>query len=279
MEQANQDYERVAAAIEHLEANRFEQPSLEELADFMELSPAHAQKLFQRWVGVSPKRFLQGLTLEHARDLLGKSRSVLDTSLEVGLSGPSRLHDLFVSIEAMTPGEYARAGRGVEVRWGSSPGPFGQSVIGWTERGVCALSFLSSEDEPLEIITRDWGEATLIEDQDAASAWSERIFSPIEEQPDEPLSMVVKGTNFQLKVWEALLRIPAGQVASYDQVANSIGKPKASRAVGQAIGRNSIAYLIPCHRVLRKDASLSGYRWGGSRKRAILAHEFARANS
>ena len=279
MEQVNQDYERVAAAIEHLQNQRMEQPSLEELADFMELSPAHAQKVFQRWVGVSPKRFLQGLTLEHARDLLGKSRSVLDTSLEVGLSGPSRLHDLFVSIEAMTPGEYARAGRGVEVRWGSTPSPFGEVVVGWTERGVCALSFLASEDEPLEIIQRDWGKATLIEDSHAASTWSERIFSPLEEQPEQPLSMVVKGTNFQLKVWEALLRIPAGQVASYDQVASSIGKPKASRAVGQAIGRNAIAYLIPCHRVLRKDASLSGYRWGGTRKRALLAHEFARANS
>ena len=235
------DYARVEKAIRFLDENAGRQPELREVAEQVGMSEFHCQRLFRRWAGVSPKRFLQFITSKRAGELL-THRSALDASYELGLSSPSRLHDLMVSVNAVTPGEMRSGGAGLEIRWGVHPAPFGDCLIGITDRGVCELTFLSEEELR-------------------------------EGQAGDHVEVLLGGTNFQLQVWRALLEIPTGQVTSYGDIARSIGSPLASRAVGSAVGANRIAYLIPCHRVIRGTSGFGGYRWGMPRKRAMLAWE------
>lgn len=272
----NLDYVRVEKAIHYLEENFRRQPQLEEVARAAGLSEYHFQRLFRRWVGVSPKRFLQVLTAEHARGLLRGQRSVLDAAYEVGLSGGGRLHDLMVAVDAVTPGEVRRLGSGLVVRHGVHPTPFGDALVAVTDRGICGLDFLQEGGEPaaLEELRACWPQATLCEDPETTAPLAERVFHGA--TPGARLPLFLGGTNFQVKVWEALLRIPAGFVVSYGEVAELAGVPGAMRAVGTAVGRNPVAYLIPCHRVIRKSGALGEYRWGTTRKRALLGWEAAR---
>lgn len=277
MNQAAQDYGRVAAAIDYLAAHHHEQPDLGDLAAALGSSEFHLQRLFRRWVGISPKRFLQFLTREHAKTLLRQSRDLLDAAWESGLSGPSRLHDLMVAGEAVTPGEYKRRGEGVTIRYGVHDSPFGAALLGCTERGICTLAFLEGEDPDAAAMLRDmWPGATLRFDPGHTGALAGRIFGAVP-SPGEPLRIWVQGTNFQLKVWEALMRIPPGRILSYEDVAASLGRPGSARAVAGAVARNPVAYLIPCHRVIRANGMTHGYRWGTTRKQAILGWEAARS--
>lgn len=273
----NPDYRRIEQAIAYLEEHATEQPSLEEVAAHIGLSPYHFQRLFKSWAGVSPKRFLQYLTIENAKQLLRDSSSVLDTALDVGLSGPSRLHDLFVSVEAMTPGEFKAQGRDLLIRYGFHATPFGECLLAVTSRGVCSLAFVDPEtrSDALGELQANWQEATLIEDREAGKDAIKAIFGPAHDQSQAPVKVLLRGTNFQVKVWEALLRIPEGSAVTYGALAEAIGRPKAHRAVGTAVGHNPVAYLIPCHRVLRTNGDIGGYHWGTTRKRAILAREAA----
>ncbi|WP_245593592.1 bifunctional transcriptional activator/DNA repair enzyme AdaA [Azospirillum halopraeferens] len=269
----------MAAAIRHVAERWTEQPTLEDLAGLAGMSPFHFQRLFTRWVGISPKRFVQYLTLDGARRLLDDNRSLLDTALDVGLSGPSRLHDLFVACEGMTPGEYKALGDGLTIRWGLHDCPFGRALVGLTARGVCWLSFSDRDDagDALAEFTAAWPAARLVEDAAATAPVAARVFGPAAPAgAGEPLRLLLRGTNFQIKVWEALLRIPEGAVASYEDVARAIGQPTASRAVGAAVGRNPVCVLIPCHRVIQKSGIIHNYRYGVPRKRALLAWEQAR---
>ncbi|MCZ6720895.1 MAG: methylated-DNA--[protein]-cysteine S-methyltransferase [Proteobacteria bacterium] len=270
------DYRRIESAIRYLERNATAQPDLETLARHVGLSEFHFQRLFRRWAGISPKRFLQFLTLSHAKRLLAESHPVLDTAFEAGLSGPGRLHDLFVTYEAMTPGRYKRRGEGLEIVYGFHPSPFGESLLLATEHGVCGLGFTRSEGRA----------ATLAEFK---SRWPCARYRP-EPAKTAPLAadafprrdgsgrlaLSLSGTRFQLKVWEALIRIPAGAVTSYGELARRIGRPGGARAVAGAVAANPISFVIPCHRVIRESGSITGYEWGVPRKRAILAWEAAR---
>ncbi|MBI1206638.1 MAG: methylated-DNA--[protein]-cysteine S-methyltransferase [Azospirillum sp.] len=269
-------YATIAAAIEYLAAHYQDQPSLDDVAAIAGLSPFHFQRVFKRWAGISPKRFAQYLTLGHAKRLLSEHHAVLDTALDVGLSGPSRLHDLFIACEAMTPGEYKACGEGLTIRWGFHDSPFGRALIASTERGVCWFSFVVAGDEvrAFQAFAEEWSLARLVEDPSATAAAAARAFEPLDE-PARPLHLLLRGTNFQIKVWEALLRIPLGQVVSYQDIAAAIGQPQAVRAVGHAIGRNPISLIIPCHRVILKSGVVHNYRWEPSRKRALLAWETA----
>lgn len=273
----NSDYRRIEQAISYLEEHALEQPSLDEVAEHIGLSPYHFQRLFKSWAGVSPKRFLQYLTVENAKRLLRNSTSVLDTALDVGLSGPGRLHDLFVSIEAMTPGEFKAQGKELSIRYGFHDTPFGECLLAVTQRGICHLAFVDPDTRlpALEELRSTWQESTLIEDQKAGQEIIKQIFGQTRGQEQVPLNILLKGTNFQLKVWQALLKIPEGTAVSYASLAKTVGHPKAHRAVGTAAGHNPIGYLIPCHRVLRANGEIGGYHWGTSRKRAILAREAA----
>jgi AraC family transcriptional regulator of adaptative response/methylated-DNA-[protein]-cysteine methyltransferase len=277
----NPDYKRIEQAILFIEQQALEQPSLEEIAEHVGLSPYHFQRLFKRWAGVSPKRFLQYLTVECAKRLLRDSASVLDTSLEVGLSGPGRLHDLFVSVDAVTPGEYKKLGKDLVIEYGFHSTPFGECLAAATQRGLCFLGFVGEDTRQtaLKSLRDTWPEATLQENPETASATIKGIFSPTASSIKEPVKILLHGTNFQLKVWEALLCIPKGAVTSYSTLSDAVGHSGASRAVGNAVGHNPIAYLIPCHRVLRTSGEIGGYRWGTPRKRAILAMEAANHNS
>lgn len=269
------DYQRVESAIRYLEQHAECQPDLAELASHVGLSEAHFQRLFKRWAGVSPKRFLQFVTVEHAKALLRDSTSVLDTSYEVGLSGPGRLHDLFVSTEAVTPGEYKAFGNGIEVRWGVHTSPFGDCLVAQTERGVCHLSFVNGDASAnLERLEHDWARSRVVEDRHATARTRDSIFS--HRRTDRPLPLLLKGTNFQLRVWEALLRVPEGALLSYSDLAAHVCTPGATRAVASAVGANPVSYLIPCHRVLRKTGALGGYAWGPTRKLLMLGWEAAR---
>lgn len=272
------DYDRIEEAIRFLEANFRRQPSLEEIAAHTGLSPFHFQRCFRRWAGVTPKQFLQYLTLGYAKERLRQSRNLLDTSLDCGLSGPGRLHDLFVTLDALTPGEYKALGAGLLIRYGFHPTPFGTCLIALTERGVCALRFVTDEERAgaLAAVQQEWERSRLEEDREATAAAVAQIFGEGSTEGEPRLRLLVKGTNFQVKVWEALLRIPAGRVVSYGDLARMIGAPSASRAVGSAVGDNPVGFLIPCHRVIRETGVISGYRWGTARKRAILAWEAAR---
>ena len=274
--QPAEDYARIEKAILFLEKNFRNQPSLKEIAAAIGLSEYHFQRLFGRWAGISPKRFLQFLTVEHAKKLLAQSSNVLDASYEAGLSSPGRLHDLFVTTEAMTPGEFKKSGAGLEIRYGFHPTPFGECLLAVTDRGVCGLEFIvDGQREPvLDGLKKRWSKATLIEDPAQTQAAVDQIFGPVQDEQNLPL--VLKGTNFQIKVWHALLKIPPGTVVSYQDIANYIGQPKASRAVGMAIANNPVGYVIPCHRVIRKMGNINGYQWGAARKKAILGWEASR---
>jgi AraC family transcriptional regulator of adaptative response/methylated-DNA-[protein]-cysteine methyltransferase len=276
--QSLRDYRRIEAVIRFLESKAGEQPSLQEAARAVGLSEFHLQRLFRRWAGVSPKRFLQFLTVQHAKRALRDGLSVLAAAYEAGLSGPGRLHDLFVAVEAVTPGEYKALGTGLEVRYGLAPSPFGECLVAMTERGICGLEFVADggRASAVEGLRRAWPGARLEEDAPAARAVAGRIFGPAA-AGRERLTLFLKGTNFQLKVWQALLRIPAGAATSYGALAEAIDQPDAARAVGGAVGRNPIAYLIPCHRVLRESGKFGDYRWGAERKQAMLGWEAVRA--
>jgi AraC family transcriptional regulator of adaptative response/methylated-DNA-[protein]-cysteine methyltransferase len=272
------DYRRIEAVIRFLAAHADRQPSLHDAATAVGLSEFHLQRLFRRWAGVSPKRFLQYLTVQHAKQALRDGLSVLATAYEAGLSGPGRLHDLFVAVEAVTPGEYKDWGKDLEIRYGRASSPFGDCLLALTARGVCGLEFVNDgeTDAAVARLHRAWAGARLLEDPRAVRERAARIFGPAESRP-EPITLLVKGTNFQLQVWRALLQIPAGAATSYGALAEAIDRPGAARAVGGAVSRNPIAFLIPCHRVLRESGQFGGYRWGAERKRAMLGWEAARA--
>ena len=270
------DYVRMADAIRYIVEHYQEQPSLGDVAAAAGMSPFHFQRTFARWAGVSPKRFLQYVTLGRAKELLDGRASILDAALEVGLSGPSRLHDLFVACEAMTPGEFKAIGGGLVVRYGLHDTPLGRMLLGATERGICWLAF--AEDDPgpvLEAFATEFAGATLVRDEAATAGLAARAASL--DRSAAPLPLHLKGTNFQIKIWEALLRIPFGELASYHGIAKAIGQPKAVRAVGSANGDNHVAVLIPCHRVIRSDGSLGGYAGGLDRKKKLLEAEGAKA--
>ena len=268
------DYDVVAEAITYLEQNFRNQPELADVAKHVHLSEAHFQRLFRRWAGISPKRFLQFLTAEHARELLRASRSVLDVSYEVGLSGGGRLHDLMLNVIAATPGEVKSGGLGMDIRYGFHESPFGESLIATTDRGICNLAF--TQDDNREHLVAEmrhrWPNATFIEDTGRTRAIARQIFG----DSAGAVTLFLKGTNFQIRVWEALLRVPSGRAVTYEDIAHSIGHPTAVRAVGAAVGQNPVAYLIPCHRVLRKSGVFGEYHWGATRKKALLAWETAR---
>ena len=270
--QSSEDYLRIEQAILYLENHYREQPSLEDVAANIGLSEFHFQRLFTRWAGVSPKRFLQFLTKEGAKDLLSRSENLLDTTHQVGLSSLGRLHDLFVATEAITPGEYKTGGEGVTIRYGLHASPYGRCLVAVTERGICHLGFVeTSEGNAIDNLVADWKNAQMIEDHRSTAPYVDAIFDAA---PGTPLHVHLRGTNFQLKVWEALLQIPAGAVTTYEGLAQRIGQPNASRAVGSAIGHNPIAVLIPCHRVIRKVGDFGNYRYGALRKKALLTREF-----
>lgn len=274
------DYARIERAIRFIDAHATQQPTLEEVAASTGLSPFHFQRLFTRWAGISPKRFLQYLTLEHAKALLAERRSLLDTSLAVGLSGSGRLHELFVAITAMTPGEYKDGGAGLRIRYGVHPSPFGDALLAVCERGLCSLSFLSGgKAAAVADLRADWPGAALEEAPSMTAPFAGRAFRPLKVTAREPLALLVRGTGFQVKIWEALLRIPPGHVATYQDVAQAAGAQNAWRATASAVGENPIAFLIPCHRVIRSAGTFGEYRWGSARKRAMLAWESARLRS
>jgi AraC family transcriptional regulator of adaptative response/methylated-DNA-[protein]-cysteine methyltransferase len=269
--------DEVARAITYMVEHYQDQPSLEDLAARAGLSTFHFQRIFKRWAGISPKRFLQYVTLAHAKRLLAGDASVLDAALDTGLSGPSRLHDLFVSCEAMTPGEFKALGEQFVIRWGLHDAPLGRVLLGVTDRGVCWLSFVREGDgAAVAAFEREWAGARLVRDQAATADYAARAFTFADgHQP--PLPLLLRGTNFQIKVWEALLKIPFGQLVSYHTIAQAIGQPDANRAVGRAVGRNNVSWLIPCHRVILSTGIIHNYRWGTPRKRILTAFEAALA--
>lgn len=273
----NTDYTRIEQAIHYLETHYQRQPELAEVAEAIGLSEFHFQRLFTRWAGISPKRFLQYLTKEGAKELLQRA-SVLETAYGVGLSGPGRLHDLMVTTEAVTPGQVRVKGQGLTIEYGFGATPFGEALIGLTARGICFLGFVEKEREAtLDILRGEWPLAALEHAPGRASRILPSVFEA--DSPSGPLPLYLNGTNFQIKVWEALLSIPAGSATTYQAIAAAIGQPAAARAVGTAIGHNPIAYLIPCHRVLRKVGEFGKYRYGSARKKALLGWEAAHAGS
>lgn len=271
--QMSQDYHRIEQAIQYLDTHANSQPELSEIASTIGLSEYHFQRLFSRWAGISPKRFLQFITKEGAKRLLSQSENLLDTTYSVGLSSLGRLHDLFVTTEAVTPGEYKSGGAGLTIRYGLHATPFGKALIGVTERGICHFGFVStSERETIDTFVEKWQQAEIIEDHKATSSLIKPIFD-LSQRTNSSLHLHLRGTNFQLKVWEALLRIPPGAVISYQGLAKQVGRPGASRAVGTALSRNPIAVIIPCHRVIRELGEFGSYRYGPARKKALIGWE------
>ena len=285
--QASLDYARVAEAIRYLEDHFREQPTLDEIAASVHLSKYHFQRLFKRWAGVSPTQFMHYLTVDYAKERLAAAESVYETSLDAGLSSAGRLHDLFVTFEAMTPGEYKRLGEGVTIQYGFHDTPFGRCLLATTPKGICALRFVagpeveasngsaagSTEAAALDELMDEWPQATFVEDDQATAEIAERLFAPGQDKERRPFHLLLKGTNFQVQVWQALLAIPPGGMVSYQDVAEHIGRPTASRAIAGAVARNPVGYLIPCHRVINKSGHYHGYRWGTTRKKAILGWE------
>jgi AraC family transcriptional regulator, regulatory protein of adaptative response / methylated-DNA-[protein]-cysteine methyltransferase len=276
MNQQEYNYEKIAKAIEYIVANAKEQPSLTEVADEVSISQFHFQRLFSEWAGVSPKKFLQYITAGYLKDKIRESSNLTELAESAGLSSQSRVYDHFISIEGVTPQEYKSAGKGLIISYGFHETPFGDCFIAATERGICAMAFVddSTRDHQLIELARKWHYATIRPDQQLTADYVRRIF---QSHPGslEKLPLLVQGTNFQLKVWEALLSIPAGAVTTYQQIAQRIGHPNAVRAVGSAVGDNPVAYIIPCHRVIRKEGVLGEYRWGGLRKKALIGWEAA----
>ena len=266
-------YAVIGRAIDHIVARAPQQASLDEIADSVGLSPAHFQRVFSQWVGVSPKRYQQYLAFDHAKRLLAERRSVLDAAYGAGLSGSGRLHDLFLRWEAMSPGEYARGGEGLAIAWGWFETPFGPALAMGTERGLCGLAFAAEcgREAAMADMAARWPAAEFVEEPAPLRPWIDAAFGGGAEVPLAPI-----GAPFQIKVWEALLAIPSGHVTTYSEIARRIGNPRAVRAVGTAVGRNPVSWLIPCHRALRRDGQLGGYHWGLPVKRAMLAWEAAR---
>jgi AraC family transcriptional regulator of adaptative response/methylated-DNA-[protein]-cysteine methyltransferase len=275
------DYEALQRAVQFLGENWRDQPSLDAIADAMRLPATQAQKLFHRWAGLTPKQFVQAMTLDHARSMLESGACVLDAALDSGLSGPGRLHDLFVVHEAMTPGEYGARGAGVEIAYGFHDSPFGLALVMATSRGLCGIAFAEGHDAAarqtaLEDMTRRWPKASYTENSAETAPLASRIFNPELWSEDQPLRVVLIGTDFEVQVWETLLRIPLGRGTTYGTIADHLGKPSAARAVGRAVGANPISFVVPCHRVIGKSGALTGYHWGLTRKRAILGWEWAK---
>jgi AraC family transcriptional regulator of adaptative response/methylated-DNA-[protein]-cysteine methyltransferase len=275
------DYALIRRAIKFITERWAEHPPLEAIAADLGLSPAHAQKLFKRWCGLSPKEFIQAIAIDRARALLEDSASVLDAAHEVGLSGGGRLHDLFVSHEAMTPGDYKRRGEGLSIAYGFHASPFGDALVMATRRGVCGLAFVNEDAnetraDALADMTRRWPRAHYVENAAETAPHARRVFEPARWQAAKPVRLVMIGTDFEVKVWETLLKIPMGRAVSYADIARHLGQPTASRAVGAAVGRNPISFVVPCHRVMRGDGNLAGYHWGLTRKRALIGWESGR---
>ena len=269
------DYDIVRRAIAHIRGNWRAQPEIDQIAEAAGVTAADLHHLFRRWAGLTPKAFLQALTLDSARTLLRDSASVLDASYEVGLSGPGRLHDLFVTHESMSPGEWKSGGEGLTIHYGFHPSVFGTALVMTTDRGLCGLAFADAgkEKATLADMRRRWPKANYVEDSARTAPLTARIFDKKLWRPDRPLRVVMIGTDFEVRVWETLLRIPMGRATTYSDVAGSIGSPKASRAVGAAVGKNPLSFVVPCHRVLGKSGDITGYHWGLTRKRAMLGWE------
>lgn len=271
-----QDYLLAEKVITYLRDNAAEQPTIEEVAQYLGTNREKLSKSFKRWAGLSPKQFLQFVTLNQAKELLKESRSLLDTSYELGLSSPSRLHDLFVTFEAASPQEYRTGGEGVELTYGFHKTPFGLGLISISDRGIAYLSFIDDESQKtdaLEELKSTWSGAVHIENDAQTKTVMADIFQNPVNENKKPVHLLVKGTNFQTQVWRALINIPQGSVLSYGDVAKALGKPKSSRAVGSAVGKNNLAYIIPCHRVINESGIMSSYRWGSMRKELMLARE------
>jgi len=278
MEQLEEDYGRVERAIRFIEEHHLRQPSLAEVSSSVGMSEFHFQRLFSRWVGISPKRFLQFLTKEYARALLEESHDVLSVTYDAGLSSPGRLHELFVTCEAVTPGEVKARGEGLTIEYGFHPSPFGRCLVAQTERGICGLSFVQEEGSEGALekhLSERWPGALILKRPGATRAVADRIFTFSAAHDPGPLHLFVRGTNFQVQVWQALLRIPLGKAVTYSDIARHIGMPAASRAVGNAVGSNPIPFLIPCHRVIRALGEFGNYGEGPQRKKAILGWEAA----
>ena len=274
------DYALVSRVIEEITLNWREQPTLDDLAHALGENPAHLQRTFRRWAGLTPKAFLQAVTLDHARHLLRDGAPLLDAALELGLSGPGRLHDLFVTHEAMSPGDYKSGGRGLEILYGYHPSPFGRALVMATERGLAGIAFSDEDDEAaLADMTRRWPAATYARDDAATAPLAARAFDRARWRAEEPLRVVLIGTDFQVRVWETLLAVPFGGGTTYGDIARAIGRPSASRAVGAAVGANPVSFVVPCHRAVGSTGALTGYHWGLTRKKAMLGWESAVAAS
>ena len=276
---ALRDYDSVRRAIGFISEQWRTQPTIEAMADAAHLTPDELHHLFRRWAGLTPKDFMQALTLDNAKRLLRDSASVLDAAYDSGLSGPGRLHDLFVTHEAMSPGEWKKGGAGMTLRYGFHPSQFGMAVVNASERGLAGLAFADEGEEmaALADMQRRWPLATYIESFAETAPFAKRIFDSSQWREDQPLRVVLIGTDFEVRVWETLLKIPMGRATTYGDVACKISKPKASRAVGAAVGRNPISFVVPCHRVIGKSGELTGYHWGITRKRAMLGWESGQA--
>jgi AraC family transcriptional regulator, regulatory protein of adaptative response / methylated-DNA-[protein]-cysteine methyltransferase len=274
METQNINYQRIEEAIHYLEANFKKQPELDEVAEHIHLSPFHFQRIFTQWAGISPKKFLQFLTIDFLKKKIAQTRSLNEAAEAAGLSAQSRVYDLFVNLEAVTPQEYKER-EGIDIHYGFHETAFGKALIGVTNRGICWLSFYSHENGNVELdaLQTHWFKSKLIEDFSLTEKFINSIFG---ERSNGKQTLLLKGTNFQIKVWEALLRIPMGGISTYQDIASRISKPKALQAVGSAVGANHIAYLIPCHRVIRKDGVLGEYRWGSTRKKSLIGWEMAK---
>ncbi len=282
--ESNVNYQRIEQAIRYLEENFYHQPELDEVAEKVHLSPFHFQRIFAEWAGISPKRFLQFLTVDFLKGKLKESKNLIDAADAAGLSSQSRIYDLFTTLEAVTPQEYKQRGSGICIQYGFHETTFGLALIGVTDRGICWLSFLQADQEPcteLEKMKTHWHNSVFKEDAELTESFIQKIFNKLpisvgKEVSGEGLHVFVKGTNFQIKVWEALLKIPMGSITTYQTIASTINSPRAMQAVGSAVGSNHIAYLIPCHRVIRKDGILGEYRWSAARKKSMIGWEMAK---
>lgn len=270
-------YDKIATAIRYISEHIHLQPTLEEVAEKVFMSPFHFQRVFSEWAGVSPKKFLQFLTTDYLKHTLKETSSLLEAAEIAGLSSQSRVYDLFTGVEAVTPQQFKSSGKGLRIGYGYHSTPFGECFMAVTTRGICGMAFTdaASREQDLQKFISKWHFAEVVADQDLTRQYVDRIFMPHGETTDK-LPLLVQGTNFQLKVWEALLTIPESALTTYQHIANSIGNPKAVRAVGTAVGDNPIAYLIPCHRVIRKEGLLGEYRWGSIRKKALVGWEAAK---
>ncbi|KQW19665.1 6-O-methylguanine DNA methyltransferase [Afipia sp. Root123D2] len=278
-EDALRDYDAVRRTIAFISEHWRTQPTIEAMADAASVTPDELHHLFRRWAGLTPKAFMQALTLDNAKRLLRDSASVLDAAYDSGLSGPGRLHDLFVTHEAMSPGEWKKGGAGMTLHYGSHPSPFGTAIVIASDRGLAGLAFADEGDEraALKDMQRRWPLATYVEDHPGTAALAGRVFDSSQWRADQPLRVVLIGTDFEVRVWETLLKIPMGRATTYSDVACKIDAPKASRAVGAAVGKNPISFVVPCHRVIGKSGALTGYHWGITRKRAMLGWESGQA--